>query len=188
MDQDYNQMDENSAPRGNFLYPSANMAANSNYGRGNHDPQLTVNSFHLQSTAAGGDHCSSFQPSGPHQHHHQPIVKTEASTSHHHHVQKFHYPNLMTRDHHQTVQQVHDHHQLPEDHDHDHPHRSKEVEAIKAKIIAHPQYSNLLEAYMDCQKVYLFKIKSLYKNFNSHTSIYEARLSSASFLFIYFCF
>ncbi|PPS08433.1 hypothetical protein GOBAR_AA12213 [Gossypium barbadense] len=30
---------------------------------------------------------------------------------------------------------------------------SSEVEAIKAKIIAHPQYSNLLEAYMDCQKV-----------------------------------
>lgn len=25
--------------------------------------------------------------------------------------------------------------------------------AIKSKIIAHPQYSNLLQAYMDCQKV-----------------------------------
>ncbi|XP_062098227.1 homeobox protein knotted-1-like 2 [Humulus lupulus] len=164
--QDYNQMDENSASRGNFLYSSANMGANSNYGRGNHDHQLSVNSFHLQSTTAGGggDHCSSaFQSSttgGPnhhhhhHHHHHLPIVKTEASTSHHQHVQKFHYdPNLMTRDHHQTVQQVHDHHQLPENQD-DQPHRSnKEVETIKAKIIAHPQYSNLLEAYMDCQKV-----------------------------------
>lgn len=163
MDQDYNQMDENSAPRGNFLYSSANMGANnsnnSNYGRGNHDHQLAVNPFHLQSTAGGGgDHCSSFQSSGPH----QPIVKTEASTSHHH-VQKFHYPNLMTRDpHHQTVQQVHDHHQLPENHDHhDQTHRSKEVETIKAKIISHPQYSNLLEAYMDCQKV--FKIKFNFK-------------------------
>ncbi|XP_042493445.1 homeotic protein knotted-1-like [Macadamia integrifolia] len=30
---------------------------------------------------------------------------------------------------------------------------SSEAEAIKAKIIAHPQYSNLLEAYMECQKV-----------------------------------
>ncbi|KAJ1423474.1 hypothetical protein SESBI_12412 [Sesbania bispinosa] len=30
---------------------------------------------------------------------------------------------------------------------------SNEVEAIKAKIIAHPQYSNLLQVYMDCQKV-----------------------------------
>ncbi|PON86205.1 Knotted-like homeobox transcription factor [Trema orientale] len=164
MDQDYNQMDENSgAARGNFLYSSGNMqGGNGNYGRGSHDHQLsTVNSFHLQSTAGagGGDHCSGFQSasSGPHQHHHQPIVKTEASTSHHHNhlIQKFHYPNLMTRDHHdQTVQQVH-HDQLPQnhDHDHDHPHRSKEVEAIKAKIIGHPQYSNLLEAYMDCQKV-----------------------------------
>ncbi|CAH9105217.1 unnamed protein product [Cuscuta epithymum] len=28
-----------------------------------------------------------------------------------------------------------------------------EDEAIKAKIISHPRYSNLLEAYMDCQKV-----------------------------------
>lgn len=30
---------------------------------------------------------------------------------------------------------------------------SRESDAIKAKIIAHPQYSSLLEAYMDCQKV-----------------------------------
>ncbi|KAL8172079.1 hypothetical protein V2J09_023883 [Rumex salicifolius] len=30
---------------------------------------------------------------------------------------------------------------------------SSEVDAMKAKIIAHPQYSNLLQAYMDCQKV-----------------------------------
>ncbi|XP_077216270.1 homeobox protein knotted-1-like 2 [Tasmannia lanceolata] len=28
-----------------------------------------------------------------------------------------------------------------------------EADAIKAKIVAHPQYCNLLEAYMDCQKV-----------------------------------
>ncbi|KAL3634111.1 hypothetical protein CASFOL_021165 [Castilleja foliolosa] len=28
-----------------------------------------------------------------------------------------------------------------------------QVDAIKAKIIAHPHYSNLLEAYIDCQKV-----------------------------------
>ncbi|KAL2894901.1 Homeotic protein knotted-1 [Bienertia sinuspersici] len=30
---------------------------------------------------------------------------------------------------------------------------SHEVDAIKAKIISHPQYSNLLEAYLACQKV-----------------------------------
>lgn len=28
-----------------------------------------------------------------------------------------------------------------------------EVDAIKAKIMAHPQYCNLLEAYMNCHKV-----------------------------------
>ncbi|XP_019153386.1 PREDICTED: homeotic protein knotted-1-like [Ipomoea nil] len=38
-------------------------------------------------------------------------------------------------------------------HNHHHQRFESEVEAIKAKIIAHPQYSNLLEAYMDCQKV-----------------------------------
>uniref|UniRef100_A0A1D1XKJ7 Homeobox protein knotted-1-like 2 n=1 Tax=Anthurium amnicola TaxID=1678845 RepID=A0A1D1XKJ7_9ARAE len=30
---------------------------------------------------------------------------------------------------------------------------TSDMDAIKAKIIAHPQYSSLLEAYMDCQKV-----------------------------------
>ncbi|MQM01423.1 hypothetical protein Taro_034170 [Colocasia esculenta] len=30
---------------------------------------------------------------------------------------------------------------------------TSDVNAIKAKIISHPQYSSLLEAYMDCQKV-----------------------------------
>ncbi|XP_030504829.2 homeobox protein knotted-1-like 2 isoform X1 [Cannabis sativa] len=176
MNTNNNQMEEStgSGGRGNFLYSSINSMGggnNSNYGRGNHDHrQLSVNSFHLQSTTAGGDHCSTggFPPPHPQSHHnlnnpHQPIVKTEATTSHHHHnqhVQKFHYdPNLMTtRDHHhQTVQHQVLHHQLPEsqeDHDQPQHHRSiKEVETIKDKIIAHPQYSNLLEAYMDCQKV-----------------------------------
>ncbi|KAL2346519.1 hypothetical protein Fmac_000519 [Flemingia macrophylla] len=32
-------------------------------------------------------------------------------------------------------------------------HGSSEIEAIKAKIIAHPHYSNVLQVYMDCQKV-----------------------------------
>lgn len=136
-------MDDNAASRGNFLYASQSIGGN--YGRANHDP-LQINSsttFHLHHQS-GGDHC--FQTtSGA-----ASIVKTEASTSHQHVVQKFHhYPSLMsTRDHHhQTVhQQPHDQ-TLPEND------RSKEVEAIKSKIIAHPQYSNLLGAYMDCQKV-----------------------------------
>jgi hypothetical protein len=31
-----------------------------------------------------------------------------------------------------------------------------EADAIKAKIVAHPQYSALLAAYLDCQKVGCF--------------------------------
>ncbi|CAN4092236.1 unnamed protein product [Withania somnifera] len=58
------------------------------------------------------------------------MVKTEGgSTSHHHHT--FCY---------QTVQ---NHQQSTE----------TATSALKAKIIAHPQCSNLLDAYMDCQKV-----------------------------------
>lgn len=148
-------MEENAGQRGNFLYASQSIGGN--YGRANHEHhQLPISStsFHLHhhQPSTGEGHC--FQTSA--------VVKTEAAaaaagTSHHHHVQKFHhYPSLMTRDHlqqqqqhHQTVQhQAHDHDQLPENND-----RSKEVEAIKSKIISHPQYSNLLEAYMDCQKV-----------------------------------
>lgn len=130
--EDYNQMSENTTPRGNFLYASQLLAPNSSpYGRtssgstvSNQQTQMPLNPFHLQSN----DQC--FQ-SDTH-----PIVKTEASTSH---AQKFHYPLLRG---YQTINQQQ---QGSES--------SSEVEAIKAKIIAHPQYSNLLEAYMDCQKV-----------------------------------
>jgi len=31
-----------------------------------------------------------------------------------------------------------------------------DVEAMKAKIIAHPHYSTLLQAYLDCQKVWFY--------------------------------
>ncbi|XP_054819458.1 homeotic protein knotted-1-like [Prosopis cineraria] len=61
-------------------------------------------------------------------------VKTKANTSNH--TQIFHYPlirqSLQTRGGSQT---------------------SDEVESLKAKIIAHPQYPSLLEAYMNCHKV-----------------------------------
>ncbi|KAK7853177.1 homeobox protein knotted-1-like 2 [Quercus suber] len=134
--EDYNnQLNENSAPRGNFLYASPVLAANSSgYGRtssgSNVGTQMHINTFPLQS---GGD-CT-FQSET------HPIVKTEASTSQH--VQKFHYP--LMRGHQVQHPQQQQQQQGNEN--------SSEVEAIKAKIIAHPQYSNLLEAYMDCQKV-----------------------------------
>ncbi|XP_047938185.1 homeotic protein knotted-1-like isoform X2 [Salvia hispanica] len=54
-----------------------------------------------------------------------PAVKTEAGTSH----PRFQYPSTFN-----SLDPI-------------------ETDTIKAKIIAHPQYSNLLEAYMDCQKV-----------------------------------
>uniref|UniRef100_A0A2N9GW93 KNOX1 domain-containing protein n=1 Tax=Fagus sylvatica TaxID=28930 RepID=A0A2N9GW93_FAGSY len=141
MEEYNNQLNENSAPRGNFLYASPVLGANSSgYGRtssgsnvGNHHHQQTqmhINTFPLQS---GGGDCT-FQSET------HPIVKTEASTSQH--GQKFHYP--LMRGGHQGVQ----HQQQQQGNE-----SSGEVEAIKAKIIAHPQYSNLLEAYMDCQKV-----------------------------------
>lgn len=134
MEEYNNQLNENSASRGNFLYASPVLAANSSgYGRtssgsnvGNQQTQMPINTFPLQS----GGEC--FQSEA------HPIVKTEASTSQH--VQKFHYPLLRG---HQGVQ-----HQHQQGND-----NSSEAEDIKAKIMAHPQYSNLLEAYMDCQKV-----------------------------------
>jgi hypothetical protein len=63
-----------------------------------------------------------------------PTVKIEMGST------RFQYPSLIrgiTNDHHSTINQ-----------------NSNDAEAIiKAKIIAHPQYSNLLQAYLDCQKV-----------------------------------
>ncbi|XWS21335.1 hypothetical protein CRYUN_Cryun30bG0046700 [Craigia yunnanensis] len=130
--EEYNQLSENGTPRGNFLYASPVLAPNSSpYGRAssgsnvsNQQTQMPLNSFHLLSSEC-------YQSEA------HPIVKTEASTSQH--GQKFHYPLLRG---HQAI-----HHQQEGNES------SSEVEAIKAKIIAHPQCSNLLEAYMDCQKV-----------------------------------
>jgi len=47
-------------------------------------------------------------------------------------------------------QQQHHHHQYAR---HGAEMSAAEAEAIKAKIVAHPQYSALLAAYLDCQKV-----------------------------------
>ncbi|KAL1540275.1 Homeotic protein knotted-1 [Salvia divinorum] len=69
--------------------------------------------------------------------HHHPTVKTESRN----HAPRFPYAPAAVEDHrrrHDRRQETHD---------------SGEAESIKAKIIAHPQYSNLLDAYMDCQKV-----------------------------------
>lgn len=152
MEDQYNHLSENTArPRGSFLYAGGGSSGggpvlapndSSVYGRStssgsNQQTQMLMHTaFHLQS-----DHHECFPSHEAHPVH----IKTEANTSQpqsqQHHVQKFHYP-LINRGHHIL------HHQQ-----HQHQEGSNEVESIKAKIIAHPHYSNLLQAYMDCQKV-----------------------------------
>nr|DAD41595.1 TPA_asm: hypothetical protein HUJ06_015918 [Nelumbo nucifera] len=134
---EYNQLSENNSTRGSFMYTTPVLAPNSSiYGRTSSNSnvthqqtQLPVNTFHLQS----GDCYPSEAPPGP-------IVKTEASSSQQ--IQEFQYP--LVRGGHQTMQ----HHQQGGVNG-----SSNEVDTIKAKIAAHPQYSNLLEAYMECQKI-----------------------------------
>ncbi|MED6130731.1 hypothetical protein PIB30_003307 [Stylosanthes scabra] len=132
-----NNQRPSSSSRATFLYSS--LPASSTLPH-----HLPINTFHLlhhhhQSTAdaapSGSDHC--FQS------HHQvlPSVKTEpnnnsSSQQHLHttHHQIFNYPLMSPSNLHQNS-------------------NDDDVEAIKAKIIAHPHYSNLLQAYIDCQKV-----------------------------------
>nr|AEO14149.1 KNAT1 protein [Eschscholzia californica subsp. californica] len=81
------------------------------------------------------------------------IIKTEAtavgSSSHQpqsiiHNNQEFHLPHP-----HHPQHQTHHHQQAQGGRGGE----NNDLDAIKAKIIAHPQYFNLLDAYMDCQKV-----------------------------------
>lgn len=130
-----------STPRPNFLYSSAS-GGNHNHNHHQHHShhhhhQFPINTFHLQS--GGSDHCFQSDQVSPHH-----SVKSEASTSQLH-APIFHYP-LMRGNLHNTM-----HH--PQQQGGSPTSSTGEVEAIKAKIIAHPQYSNVLEAYMDCQKV-----------------------------------
>ncbi|KAE8659194.1 Homeobox protein knotted-1-like 1 [Hibiscus syriacus] len=129
---EYNQLTESSTPSGNLLYATPVIAPSSSpYGRAcsgsnvsNLQTEMPLISFQLQSSEC-------YQSEA------HPIVMTEASNSQP--GQNFHYPLLRG---HQVV-----HHQQEGNES------SSEGEVIKAKIIAHPQYNNLLEAYMDCQKV-----------------------------------
>ncbi|KAF5739829.1 Homeobox protein knotted-1-like protein [Tripterygium wilfordii] len=141
---DYDHLNNNNnTQRGNlnFLYATPVLAphhnsstysrasSGSNISNNNNNTQMPITSFHLQSSE-----CYNNNPAV--------AVKTEASTSQQ--AQKYHNYNLLRG----ISQAVH--HQQQEG---SHGSSSHEVEAIKAKIIQHPQYSNLLEAYMDCQKV-----------------------------------
>lgn len=121
---------QNQTSRPNFLYNQIPM---------------NNNSFHLQSR--GSENC--FQSEQVHQHHQQSAVKTESNSTSQLHTPIFHYPNLMRTN--IIPQTIMNHHQ--QSGGGGSPSSSNEAEAIKAKIIAHPQYSSLLQAYMDCQKV-----------------------------------
>lgn len=145
--EDYNQqLSDNvaNASRGgntSFLYGSPILANPNPTSSDTHHHQ--INNFHIQSNDC---YQSEAQP--------HPIVKIEMGSSQHPH--KFHYPSIIRgMNHHQQAaaaaaadQQRQDSNNMNES--------SSEEEAMKAKIIAHPQYTNLLQAYMDCQKVFIY--------------------------------
>lgn len=142
-----------------------------------------INFSYVTSSILGPNNSSSTSPSSsyvgrtPFFHHQsflQPqVVKTEADIAPH--FSRFHYPLVDGRVEPPTPSSLHPHlhhhHHHDQDandvggsdhHNHNHNHGnnntnsscgSLEVDAIKAKIISHPQYSNLLEAYLACQRV-----------------------------------
>ncbi|KAG8369148.1 hypothetical protein BUALT_Bualt15G0121200 [Buddleja alternifolia] len=152
--EEYNheQVSENINSRGsnNFVYGGGSSSSSVVYGRTSSGS--TSNQIPLPMNINTGFHLLQSQGANCYDHHQHPTVKTEAGTSSH--APMFHYPSII-RAHNQTPHHLQDHHQH-------HTHRrqqshdnstAQDVDAIKAKIIAHPHYSNLLEAYMDCQKV-----------------------------------
>lgn len=139
--EEYNNSDEmdhesQGTPRGNFLYASPTLGGNYGRAAAASDHNQQNNTFHLQSS--GGECFPSTQST----------VKTEAAGSTSQHARhKFHHPQFPPPS--LVLSRGHNDQQLPVQQQNE-----NEVEAIKAKIIAHPHYSNLLQAYMDCQRVY----------------------------------
>ncbi|CAL1395657.1 unnamed protein product [Linum trigynum] len=160
------QMNDNSSPggggggmaaRGNFLYASPVLGGPNNtnsssstspYGRTS-SGSSSLTPFHLlnnnnnSSPNFPSDHPSSVKTESP--------AAAGGSSSHHHH-HKFHHYSLLRDQQHQYQQQP-----LHNNNSNENSSSSGggggEVEALKAKIVSHPHYSNLMEAYMDCQKV-----------------------------------
>ncbi|KAL6504293.1 hypothetical protein OROGR_026216 [Orobanche gracilis] len=130
---------------GNFLYGPGSILAPSSSGCGRTSSGLPMSSstFHLHQS--GGSDC--YNDHHDHSHEGSPVVKSEAGSSsrninHSGPMFQYHPSSVMRGPHFQGHQTRREENENP-----------GEVDAIKAKIIAHPQYSNLLEAYMDCQKV-----------------------------------
>ncbi|KAL6012819.1 hypothetical protein ACLOJK_003308 [Asimina triloba] len=129
----YPHLSENTANRGSFIYAVQGNTPNP--------------SVYVQSSNSSGSPMQQQQSLPVSSFHHQTgecfpaalAVKMEGSSSQQQQqqLQEFHYPFIVRG---ATVQQQGNG-------------SSNDVDAIKAKIMAHPQYSNLLEAYMGCQKV-----------------------------------
>ncbi|KAK2981750.1 hypothetical protein RJ640_006002 [Escallonia rubra] len=151
--EDYNhhQLSENST-RGSFLY-----------GGGGGGPVVLAPPQHhmLQSSQC------SYQSNDQGQVSQHPAIKIEVGSNHHqqqqqqqHAAHKFYdYPSSLMRGAHQAVVNHH-HHQQGQDgnyercsHEVGGGDQGEEASTIKAKIIAHPHYNNLLQAYLDCQQV-----------------------------------
>nr|AKC35105.1 knotted-like 1 protein [Primula vulgaris] len=135
--EDYN---ENTSQSGNFLYGGSLLATTNNnttstnttsslYGRNSsHQSHMMNMNMNMNMSM----NINSFHQLGEY-----PIVKSEAGGSGT--SQNFIFPNSVIR----GIQTGLSNESCS----------NNDVESIKAKIISHPQYSNLLEAYMDCQKV-----------------------------------
>ncbi|KAI3886246.1 hypothetical protein MKW92_038797 [Papaver armeniacum] len=177
------EQNTSSTPRGNsFLYTTPIVSQHHLHNNNNLPTISTAFHLQSGSTAEGDDDHHQHQSNNinflshlqrhHHQHeqaHHHPIVKTEAVGATYsqqqqqqqqiHNHQEFHYPSLMRGGGHGNPQQetVQQHHQQQQQQRQQgggfNNSNNNNLEAIKAKIITHPQYSNLLEAYMDCQKV-----------------------------------
>ncbi|XP_058080952.1 homeotic protein knotted-1-like [Magnolia sinica] len=137
---DYSHLNENTTNRGSFIYavpantpnPSVYVQSSNSSGSSMQQQQqqqsLPVGSFHHQS----GECFPTL------------AVKMEGSSSQQQQQQEFHYPFVVRG----PVQQQQQQQQQQQGNG-----SSNDVDAIKAKIVSHPQYSHLLEAYMGCQKV-----------------------------------
>ncbi|KAL5707220.1 hypothetical protein ACHQM5_025297 [Ranunculus cassubicifolius] len=152
--------------RRSFLYcaappppPSVTVAPNNNNNNPNSSSNLLdMNTFHL--IQPNHSFLSSSQ------------VKNEATSSSQHPNREFCYSLLSTNpeNHHQQQQQQTVNHFLFQHHGQD---DNGVDSSIKAKIMSHPQYSNLLEAYMDCQKVgapeeVVNRLTSVRREFETH--------------------
>ncbi|GAB4852432.1 Homeotic protein knotted-1 [Ancistrocladus abbreviatus] len=159
--EDYNQMGGNTSHEQRGSFPNyVNIAPTMNI-TNQMQPCGSVSRFE------GGESSSSCFQALKKAHHETAAAATTATPTSHHQffAPKFHYPLSSTRAattttapplHHHAYSNLHgqQNHNLPQQQRQQEQEEGREeVEAMKAKIISHPQYSNLLEAYLDCQKV-----------------------------------